>query len=138
MKYIPAPDLQQKMTEIVSTLGMSHIKTDRVKCFRSRGTSTKHTIARCHALGKLMQHAMNTKAFYAIEFLEPFERMSQKDQEKTIIHELLHIPKTFGGGFRHHDFVCEKTVNILHQKFENLKSEEYNSNLQQTKKSWFS
>lgn len=122
MKYEYAPDLQQKMIEIVKILEMNHIKTDRVRCFRSRGSSTKRTIARCHALGKLMQHAMDTKAFYAIEFLELFEKMSKKDQEKTIIHELLHIPKTFGGGFRQHDFVCERNVEILHKKFENLKS----------------
>src|SRR3989338_410427 len=113
MKYEYAPDLQQKMVEIVNSLGMSHIKTDRVRCFRSQGSSTKRTIARCHALGKLMQHAMQTKAFYAIEFLELFERMSKKEQDKVIIHELLHIPKTFGGGFRHHDFVCERNVEWL-------------------------
>ncbi|MBS3076724.1 metallopeptidase [Candidatus Pacearchaeota archaeon] len=128
MKYEYAPDLQQKMVEIVNSLGMSHIKTDRVRCFRSRGSSTKRTIARCHALGKLMQHAMGTKAFYAIEFLELFEKMSKKDQEKTIIHELLHIPKTFGGGFRQHDFVCEENVELLHKKFENLN---------QTRSNWF-
>lgn len=128
MRYEYAPDLQQKMIDIVNTLGLDHIKIDRVKCFRSRGSSTKHTIARCHTVGKLMQKAMNMPAHYAIEFLEPFEKLSRENQEKTIIHELLHIPKTFGGGFRQHDFVCEKNVDILHKKFENLK---------QPKNSWF-
>ena len=122
MKYEPAPDLQMKMVEIVNTLGMSHIKTDRVKCFRSRGSSTKRTIARCHTVGKLMQKAMGVPAHYAIEFLEPFEKLSKKDQEKTIIHELMHIPQTFGGGFRHHDFVCEGNVDLLYEKFESLRS----------------
>ena len=126
MKYEYAHDLQQRMNDIVNTLNMNHIRLERVKCFRSRGSSTKRTIARCHALGKLMQHAMNTKAFYAIEFLEPFEKLSRKDQDKTIIHELMHIPKAFGGGFRHHDFVCEKNVDVLYQKLENLKSDPYN------------
>ncbi|MBU0977271.1 MAG: hypothetical protein KKD18_02550 [Nanoarchaeota archaeon] len=130
MKYEYAPDLQQRMIDIVNTLEMAHIKTDRVRCFRSRGSSTKRTIARCHALGKLMQHAMNTKAFYAIEFLEPFEKMSKKDQNRTIIHELMHIPKTFGGGFRQHDFVCDKNVKLLHEKFESLKSSGYNYQFQ--------
>src|SRR3989338_6955048 len=128
MKYEYAPDLQQKMVEIVNSLGMSHIKTDRVRCFRSRGSSTKRTIARCHALGKLMQHAMGTKAFYAIEFLELFEKKQKKHKEKTKTHELLHIPKTFGGGFRQHDFVCEENVELLHKKFENLN---------QTRSNWF-
>ncbi len=120
MKYEYAPDLQQRMHEIISALNMTHVNSERVRCFRSRGSSTKRTIARCHALGKLMQHAMNTDAFYAIEFLELFEKLSQKEKDKTIIHELMHIPKTFGG-FRHHDFVCERNVEQLYQKFESLK-----------------
>jgi len=31
---------------------------------------------------------------------------------------LLHIPKTFGGGFRQHDFVCEENIAKLHRNFE--------------------
>src|SRR3989338_2763726 len=121
MKYEPADDLQQRMEEIVRTLGMEHIDIARVKCFRSKGSSTKRTIARCHTVGKLMQKAMNMPAHYAIEFLKRFERMPQGEQDKVIIHELMHIPKTFGGGFRQHDFVCEQNVEIMHEKFMNLK-----------------
>ena len=122
MKYEYAPDLQAKMEEIVAALEMSHVDISRVKCFRSLGSSTKRTIARCHTIGKLMQKAMDVKAHYTIEFLERFDRMSKKDQEKVIIHELMHIPKTFGGGFRQHDFVCEQNVEVMHEKFMNLKN----------------
>lgn len=117
LKYVDAPDLKERMIEIVKFTGMEHIDLDRVECLRSTGSSTNRTIARCHALGKLLQAAMGTKAFYAIEFLEPFEKMSYVEQDKVIIHELMHIPKSFGGGFRHHDYVCEKNVDILYDKF---------------------
>jgi predicted metallopeptidase len=100
---------------------MEHIKIERVFCLRSFGSSTRRTIARCHALGKVMQKGMQTKAFYTIEFLEPFDKINPKEQDKVIIHELLHIPKSFGGGFRHHDFVCEKNIDIMYEKFESLK-----------------
>jgi len=116
-----APDLKARMADIVKTLGMEHVDVERVECLRSRGSSSKRTIARCHALGKLMQRAMKTKAFYAIEFLERFEKMSQKEQDKVIIHELMHIPKTFGGGFRQHDFVCEENVNVFYEKYASVK-----------------
>ena len=68
-----------------------------------------------------MQKAMGMPAYYAIEFLERFEKMSQSEQDKVIIHELLHIPKTFGGGFRQHDFVCDQNVELMHEKFTNMK-----------------
>jgi len=121
MKYEHAEDLQKRMEEIVIALNMQHIDIGRVRCFRSRGSSTKRVIARCHTIGKLMQKAMNAKAHYAIEFLERFERLNREEQDKVIIHELMHIPKTFGGGFRQHDFVCEKNVEIMHNKLLNMK-----------------
>ena len=122
MKYEDAPDLRERMQEMVNLLEMNHIALERVECLRSFGSSSKRTIARCHTIGKLMQKAMKTTAFYAIEFLERFDKMSYEEQDKVIIHELMHIPKTFGGGFRNHDFVCERNVDLMHEKFVSLKS----------------
>ena len=127
MKYKDAPDLQERMREIVETLEMEHIDVNRVRCLRGFGSSTRRTLARCHALGKVMQKAMKTEAFYAIEFLERFDKLRKEEQDKVIIHELMHIPKTFGGGFRQHDFVCEENVEILHNRFMNLKGRESDS-----------
>ncbi len=121
MKYEQADDLKERMIDIVNTLGMDHVDLERVECLRSFGSSSRRTIARCHALGKLMQRAMKSRAFYAIEFLELFDKMSREEQDKVIIHELMHIPKTFGGGFRQHDFVCERNIDIMYEKFVNAK-----------------
>ena len=128
MKYEFAPDLQRKAVEIAEAL-FPHIKMDKVRCFRSYGTSSRGTIARCHALGKLMQKAMGVQAFYSLEFLsERFEKLSAEEQIKVIIHELMHIPKTFGGGFKHHNFVTERNVNKFYKEYNNKKNE---------KKDWF-
>jgi|TARA_Y100000310_G_scaffold149697_1_gene149036 predicted metallopeptidase len=127
MKYEFSPDLQSKAEEI-SKLLFPHVVINRVRCFRSYGTSSRGTIARCHALGKLMQKAIGIKAVYALEFLsERFDKLSKKDQIKVIIHELMHIPKTFGGGFKHHNYVTSKNVDLFYEKFESLKSKDLNS-----------
>ena len=118
MKYNYAPDLKDRLIKIVKTLEMEHIDLGRVECLRSFGSSTKRTLARCHTIGKVMQKGMKTSAFYTIEFLERFDKLSKIDQDKVIIHELLHIPKTFGGGFRQHDFVCEENIDKLHKKLD--------------------
>ena len=115
MKYDYAPDLKTRLTEIVNRLQMNYVDVNRVECLRSFGSSTKRTLARCHTIGKVMQKGMKTGAFYTIEFLEKFDKLSYSDQDKVIIHELLHIPKTFGGGFRQHDFVCEENIDKLHR-----------------------
>jgi predicted metallopeptidase len=116
MKYELAEDLQE-IAEEISLMMFPHIDMSRVKCYRSYGSSSRRTIARCHALGKLMQLAVGVKAHYALEFLERFNKLSEEDKIKTIIHELMHIPQTFGGGFRHHDWVCEKNVNICYKNY---------------------
>lgn len=117
MKYEEAPDLQEKAEEISKIL-FPHVKLERVKCFRSYGSSSRGTVARCHALGKLMQKAIGIQAYYALEFIhERFDKLSEEDQIKVIIHELMHIPKTFGGGFRQHDFVCEKNINVFYRDY---------------------
>jgi len=121
MKYEFAFDLQRKAEEI-SCMMFPHVKIARIRCFRSYGTSSRRTIARCHALGKLMQKAMGTEAFYALEFLsERFDKLDREEQIKTIIHELMHIPKTFGGGFRHHNWVTEKNVNLFFKEYNKRK-----------------
>ena len=121
MRYEPAPDIQQIAEEISRNL-FPHVILDRVRYFRSYGTSSKGTIARCHALGKLMQKALNVKAHYALEFLsERFDKMGEEDRLKTIIHELMHIPKSFGGGFKHHDFVCDKNINFFYKQYQSFK-----------------
>jgi predicted metallopeptidase len=132
MKYEDAPDLKKKMAEIIVALDMAHLDIGRIECIRSFGSSSRRAIARCHALGKLMQKAMKTQAFYAIEFLERFDKLTKEEQDRVIIHELMHIPKTFGGGFRQHDFVCEENVEKLHRKFMSIKNSKNNEN-----KNWF-
>lgn len=127
MKYEFAEDLQE-IAEEISRFLFPHIQMNRVRCLRSYGTSSRRTIARCHALGKLMQKAMGIKAVYALEFLsERFDKLSKENQVKVIIHELMHIPKTFGGGFKHHDFVCEKNVELHYETYKAKKKEVKNA-----------
>jgi predicted metallopeptidase len=123
MKYEFAEDIQNKAEEI-SNMFFPHIDLKNVKCFRSKGTSSRRTIARCHALNKIMQKAIGIKAVYVLEFLsERFDNMNMEEKLKVIIHELMHIPKSFGGGFKHHDFVTDRTVNKVYHEYKKKKNE---------------
>ena len=122
--YKLAPDIQENINEIAFLL-FPHVKIESVICIRSFGSSSRGTIARCHALGKAMQLALNRKGFYVIEVIEKrFDKLSDEDKLKTLIHELMHIPKTFGGGFRHHDYVCHENIEIEYQKYINFKKKD--------------
>jgi predicted metallopeptidase len=124
MKYEYAEDLQ-KTAEEISKMLFPHVDLSNIKCYRSVGTSSRGTIARCHALNKIMQKAIGIKAIYVLEFLvERFEKLSEEDKLKVIIHELMHIPKTFGGGFVHHDVVTERNVNHCYAEYKKRKDGE--------------
>jgi predicted metallopeptidase len=117
MKYVFAEDIQKKAEEIAEFL-FPHIKLGNFKCFRSVGTSSRTTIARCHGMAKIMQKALDIKPFYALEFLsEKFDKLEEEEKTKTIMHELMHIPKNFGGGFKHHDFVTDRNVNKYYKEY---------------------
>ncbi len=129
IKYYQAEDIEKEAIEIVKTLNWNHIHLDSVAFLRSKGSKSKRTIARCHAMGKAMQLALKrNKGFYLIEVIsERFDKLSKTDQTKVIIHELMHIPNTFGGGFKHHDIVTDKNVDKVYKHYINLK----------LKKKWF-
>jgi predicted metallopeptidase len=123
IRYEKADDIQENLAEIVGTLSLRHIDLERVACVRSYGSSTKKIIARCHGMSKVLQLAMGVKAFYVLEFIsERFDKLDANGQVETIIHELMHIPKNFGGGFRHHDHVSRENVESMHKRYRKAKS----------------
>jgi len=115
IKYFPAPDIEAKAHGIAEHLGMKH-DFSRVRFIRSRGSQARRTLARCYALPRIMQTALGLKAHYVIEVIdEHYEKLSEEEKTKTLIHELMHIPKCMGGGFRQHDFVCSKNVDQMYR-----------------------
>lgn len=124
IKYAFDEKLHQRTIEICRKL-FPHVKLDHISCIRSWGSGSKYTIARCHALGKALQVGMQRKGFYTIEFLsEQFDKLSKEEQDKVIIHEIMHIPKSFGGGFRHHDYVCDKNIDVYHRQLKTIEQGE--------------
>jgi predicted metallopeptidase len=119
IKYYEALDVKEIVERIIAELGFNHIELKGIHCFRSVGSKSKRTIARIHSLGKIWQKALNTQPSYLIEVIsERYDRLSRDEKEKVLIHELLHIPQGFSGGFRpHKKYITRKKIESLHQKF---------------------
>lgn len=120
IKYAEALDAKKLVDEIAEALDFFHVVPQFVFCVRSYGSKSKRTIARIHGLGRIWQEVLNLPSAYAIELIsEQYDKLSQVEKEKTLIHELLHIPQGFSGGFRpHKGYVDEKTVEYLHKKLQ--------------------
>ena len=118
IQYALAEDIDLRVKEIIRKLKMSHIDETRVICLRSKGSGSRRVIARCHGLPRIMQVALSQKPHYIIEILsERFDRLSREDQTTVLIHEILHIPHSFGGGFRaHRPYVTKAKVQSVYDK----------------------
>ncbi len=122
IRYEIADDIQMRFEEIVRTLGLDYIDLGNVVCLRSYGSAARRVVARCHGMSKVLQVAMRVKAFYVLEFIsERFDQMAPEARDETIIHELMHIPGNFGGGFRHHDHVTADNVRTMLRKYQDAR-----------------
>ena len=121
IKYELDEAIMARLYDIAKKIGMEHVKFSGVYAVRSRGSASRGTLARCHALSKIWQKCLNIKAVYIIEIIsERFEKMSREEQDKTLIHELMHIPKSFGGGFKHHNVVNRRNVEKLYKIYKTI------------------
>ncbi len=102
IKFEPAPDLAILAKDIVDKLGWDHIDLSRVRFVRSRGSKSR-ALARIWGLSRVFQVAFDWEPSYVIEVIsERFDKLPREEKEKTIIHELLHIPKSFSGALVSH------------------------------------
>jgi predicted metallopeptidase len=119
IQYNLAEDIDGRVRGIIQRLNLTYIDGTRVICLRSGGSGSKRVIARCHGLSRVMQLALDKDPHYVIEVLsERFDRLSKEDQTKVLIHEILHIPYSFGGGFRaHKPYVTQAKVQRMYDEY---------------------
>ncbi len=124
IKYFEAPEIKKQVDQLTEELELFHVVPQFVYCVRSRGSKARRTIARIHGLGKLWQDVLNTPPSYTIEVIsEIYDKMSSMEKEKTLIHELLHIPGGFSGGFRpHKGYVERQIVEDLYRKLQKVRA----------------
>jgi len=113
MEFKRAPDINSRLKLLLQGPTLKYIKLSQVHCFRSFG-STSRARARIWGFPRIWQMALRAKPHYCIEVLaEKFDRLSETDKTKVLIHELLHIPKNFSGSLIPHGHKRPHLVNSL-------------------------
>lgn len=102
MIFKKAPDVQNRLKDILNKIEMNYVRFEQIAAIRSFGSKSR-AIARIWAFPTIWQEALELKPHYVIEVLsEKFDKLGLEQQTKTLIHELLHIPSTFSGALRPH------------------------------------
>ena len=120
MRFEPAPDVKAIAEEILPCLNLPHVNSHRLIYMRSRGSKAR-AYARIWSMPRIWQEALEIKAYYVIEVLsEHFDKLDEEKKKKILIHELLHIPKTFSGALVPHTCfgkkINEKRVGEIYER----------------------
>lgn len=121
MKTELAPDIDKRIKVIVRALDLGHVSGKHIIGMRSTGAKTR-AIARIWGLPRIWQQALYLNAYYIIEVVsEKFDRMSSEEQDRTLVHELMHVPKTFSGALVPHECFGKKidsrSVEVLYAQY---------------------
>ena len=123
MKYSKAPEIKKQIKILVKELNYDYIKVNNIHCIRSFDAKTR-AYARIWGMAKLFKEVVGIEPHYIIEVnARRFDKLNPREQIKTLIHELMHIPKTFSGALlphrgRYHQIDDREVERIL----KNLKS----------------
>jgi predicted metallopeptidase len=119
ISYEKAHDVQEVAFRIIDILSLDHIDKTRLHFYRSKGSQSRRVQARIHGMGRIWFDALHLQPNYIIEVIsEEYDRLEAPEKEKVIIHELMHIPSKFSGGFvPHKGKINKRSVEKMHKAF---------------------
>lgn len=128
LNFEQANDVKEVITGIINKLDLNYINPDNIVCFRSSGTTSRNVHARCWSLPNIWQQALCIDPHYIIEVIsEKFDKLDLKRRKMVLVHELMHIPKTFSGALRPHNaFLDDSYVLKLCKRLEEIENKEEN------------
>ena len=120
MKWTLDPSITKRINFLVKELELNHISSGQIFSFKSFGSSSRAT-ARIWSLPTIWQQALDIKPHYCLEVIsERFDKLNLDDQERVLIHELMHIPKTFSGALVPHRTHHHRSFRHYHDTVETL------------------
>ena len=118
--YVYSTELEELLKDIVYTLRdhFPNIDIERVKIVVCKDCRSR-ALARIYALPSVWRFVLGLQPMYVIEVIEKnFDPLPPDEKVKVLIHELLHIPKSFSGGLRPHGrYVNSYIVEKLYREY---------------------
>lgn len=117
INWQPAPDVDKRIKYLAKNLDLDWLNKNNIHGFRSINSKTR-AYARIWGLPRIWQKALQKEASYIIEVIsEKYDRLPEKERDKVLLHEIVHIPKNFSGSLVPH---YRKGKRNFHNKVEIL------------------
>lgn len=112
-----APDIKKRLRYLIHLANIDWIIISRIFTYRSVSSKTR-AYARTWGLPALWQRSLNVHPAYIVEVIsEHFDKLPQVEQDKVLLHEIMHIPKNFSGALMPH---IRRGKRNFHKKVEEL------------------
>lgn len=125
LEWEKAEDVRLLIKEVLSVIDLPYINIKQIYCYRTEGSKSR-AYARIWAMPKIFQHALKIEPAYVIEVLAKYyDKLSDDEKTKVVIHELLHIPKNFSGALLAHKTRSRhlgKSADALYKEYKKLKN----------------
>jgi predicted metallopeptidase len=94
--------LQKLLKKTIKEAGVDWVKASRVFTYRSINAKTR-AYARIWGLSRIWQKALKVEPAYILEVIsEKYDRLSENEKARVLLHEVTHIPKNFSGALVPH------------------------------------
>ncbi|MCX6706229.1 MAG: putative metallopeptidase [Candidatus Woesebacteria bacterium] len=94
--------LKQHLKKTIKEADVTWVKSSRVFTYRSINAKTR-AYARIWGLSRIWQKALKVEPAYILEVIsEKYDRLSENEKAKVLLHEVAHIPKNFSGALVPH------------------------------------
>jgi len=118
------PGIEKRTQNLIKALDLEWVSYGRIFYYRSINSKAK-AYARAWGLPKLWQRTLGVEPAYIVEVIsEHFDKLSEKEQDKVLLHELTHIPRNFSGALVAH---TRHKKGSFHDKLD-LLIEQYHAN----------
>lgn len=95
-------EIEKRVKELIKTLELEWLSYGRIFYYRSQNSKAR-AYARTWGLPKLWQRTLGVEPAYIVEVIsEHFDKLSEREQDKVLLHELTHIPHNFSGALVPH------------------------------------
>ena len=118
------PEIKKRSEILIKALELEWLSYGRIYYYRSINSKAR-AYARAWGLPKLWQRTLGVEPAYIVEVIsEHFDKLSIKEQDKVLLHELTHIPRNFSGALVAH---TRHKKGSFHDKLD-LLIEQYHAN----------
>jgi predicted metallopeptidase len=94
--------LKKRLKAVIVSSGVDWVNLSRIFAFGSKNAKTR-AYARIWGLSRIWQKALKVDPAYILEVIsEKYDKLSDHEKNKVLLHELAHIPKNFSGALVPH------------------------------------